>query len=1327
MPINKLVLWIIFFVSTSLYSQNSNDLKKLWNSYKQEENKNQKVKKLNHLANEYLGFDIDSAIIIAEKSKNISSSIPNNNETVNANLILSKAYIRLGKIIKALNIANNAIALSESSNNIQGKIKCLTQIAVCFYRQYNIDQAIKTIETSKTLADSINNNLLKYSATLYHAQFIIKKDIEKAEILTNEVYKKIKDTNSRYKDLKLHALRNKELILLTQGKYKLCKELCIKNIKLLKVTNNVYQYLNSKYQLGVCNLYIGNYEEGENIILTTEKLAAQYKFSWISAKSKSDIGIIKSRKNLYQKALIYEQEALQLIDDFEDAYYLKVKILNYTGYIYKLKGENKNAIDYFRKALIVAEKTQDTDRTRSILTSLADIHRINKNYTKSLTLYGKIEEINKASNIILDKAYTKLDIGTVYEDQKEYEKTIHTYKIALSLMNKSNDKFGKIISHIKLANCYSKLRKNNSIFAQEALYHYQESIRLIGNSGSSHVYYLESIVGIGKLLINSDKQKAKQYLLEAIDLNKNSPNKVCLLSIFNSLGKIEYDNKDYKKALEYYTKALELRNNSYKKHSATPYYIGLANTYEKLNRFDSTEVYINKAFITTDIEEKIRVFNNATDIFKNRGNYEKALKYSDSIPILKDQFHKANDQAIIDGMLLEMKSLKDLEIEQKKNELKNQQLKSRNYLMIAAFSLTVALLFGLFYFKNNNRKNKLLAKQEQDYRAKQDQLFANLSHEFRTPLTILKTSIEKTKNVPDSNLLLRNTNHLIDLTNQILDISKLTEKKITLNKKQLDIIKLTKQLLEQVQSFAESKNIELKLNTPSKVVMVSLDESVYRKIVINLVFNAIKFTQNGGLIEVFLEFKNNIWKLIVRDNGIGIDAKEISHLFERYYRAPLNENKDSTGGLGLALTKQLVELLKGTIEVKSELNKGSQFDVSFPNDSIFTTSENSEYKSHIITHISNSTNSLIQKKGTGIHFKNDQTQNAPTVLLIEDNPDLNKMVQEELINHFKTISAFNGEEALKTLEKHKPDIIVTDIMMPVMNGIEFIEIIKSNPDYKSIPIIAMSALEESYDNMKLWKLGVVDFVNKPFDLHVLLFKIKNNLTTFKETTDQYKNLKSLTANLIHDLRSPVVTLQMIANDLIENKEENEDVEKYLNYITENSNNLLDLINGLTEINRTHKRKSYTTFNIKDSFNNVLFNLSHLIEKTNAIINHEIQDFEVTMDKTDFSRILQNLIENALTYVKNDIPPKIDITILPKKKNILSIIVKDNGKGIPEKDFENIFKQLKRGKSSAGTQGSGLGLYIVKEIINKYHGNIEVNSKVNELTTFSLTLNLKSIV
>ncbi|SEB72015.1 Signal transduction histidine kinase [Tenacibaculum sp. MAR_2009_124] len=1053
----------------------------------------------------------------------------------------------------------------------------------------------------------------------------------------------------------------------------------------------------------------------------------------IEADLLNSLGIFNKQRGNYKKAIELCEQGLT-ISKKKGYKLITGRILLSLGLIYTNQGDYEKALQFCEQSLIINRELGHKNNIAIILTSITQIYKNQGNYKEAINLYQQILTLRKELRDKRGIAITLNNLGNIYREKGNYKEAINLFKKSLTINNELDNKKGVAINLNNLGSIYG-IQGNH----KEAINLFKESLAIfekLGRKGGM-AYCLNRL---GSTYYNQKNyDEAVKVYQQSLAIRKELGDKNGISSTLYNLANLDKVKGNCEKAIEKYKQGLFIRKELSSTGDFSSFYLGLSECYLRFDSLKIAESHALKTLNANNLNDRIKGTELLTAIHEKKESYKKALEYDKLKYSLSKTQIKQTNQAVIDSMLINMQSVRELDIQKLENEQKSQQIISRNYFIGIAILITLFLFVSLLSARKNSIKNKKLASQqqelakknkqivdqEQEYRKTRDNLFANISHEFRTPLTVLKTSIEKTNDIANSKLLLKNTNHLIDLTNQMLDISKLSEKKINLNIKPIDVAGLTKQLLEQVQSFAESKNIQLKLKAPSSVVMISLDEKILRKIIINLVFNAIKFTQNGGLVKIIIEFKDTYWSLIVKDNGIGIDTKEIPYIFERYYRAPLHEDRASTGGLGLALTKQLVELVKGNIQVKSELKKGSEFCITFPNNSKVEISKNLKYANYNITPNNTLVNPIPENNITLTKPDVIHTENTPTVLLIEDNPDLNNVINSELTNHFKTISAFNGKEALKTLKKKRPDIIVTDIMMPVMNGIEFIETIKTIPEFKGIPIIVMSALEENHSHMKLWKLGVVDFITKPFDLQILLFKITNNLKTFQESTDQYKNLKSLTANLIHDLRSPVVTLKMIASDLIENKEE--DLDKYLNYISENSNNLLDLINGLTEINRIHKRKSYTTFNIKDSFNNVLFNLSHLVEKTNAFINHEIQDFEVTMDKTDFSRILQNLMENALTYAKKDIPPKIDITILSKKKNAFSITVKDNGKGIPEKDFENIFKQLKRGKSSTGTQGSGLGLYIVKEIINKYHGNIEVSSTINESTTFSLNLNLKNIV
>ncbi|CAM1373997.1 tetratricopeptide repeat protein [Tenacibaculum xiamenense] len=1082
------------------------------------------------------------------------------------------------------------------------------------------------------------------------------------------------------------------------------------------------------YLLSKQGLYKEGLKKGSIYLEQSRKLGHKK----IEADLLNSLGIFNKQRGNYKKAIELCEQGL-VISKKEGYKLITGRILLSLGLIYTNQGDYEKAIKFCEQSLAVNRTLGQKSEIAIILSSLTQIYKNQGSYNKAIDLYQQILTLREELGDKRGIAITLNNLGNIYREKGNYKEAINLFKKSLTTNNELNNKKGVAINLNNLGSIYG-IQGNQ----KEAINLFKQSLAIFEKleRKGGMAYSLNRLGSTYYDLKNYDE--AIKVYQQSLVLRQELGDKKGISSTLTNLANLDKVKGNYKNAIQQYKKGLSIRKELSSTGDFSSFYLGLSECYLRIDSLKIAESYALKTLNANNLSDRIKGTELLTTIYEKEENYKKALEYDKLKYTLSKTQIKETNQAVIDSMLIDMQSVRELDLQKLENEQKSQQIISRNYFIGIAILIALFLLASLLSARKNSAKNKKLASQqqelakknkqiidqEQEYRKTRDNLFANISHEFRTPLTVLKTSIEKTSDTANSKLLLKNTNHLIDLTNQMLDISRLSEKKISLDPTPVDVVKLTKQLLEQVQSSAESKNIELKLRAPSSVVMISLDQKIFRKIIINLVFNAIKFTENGGLVEVVLSFQDKHWSLTVKDNGIGIDAKEIPHIFERYYRAPLHEDRASTGGLGLALTKQLVELAKGRIEVKSELKKGSEFHILFPKNSEIKTTENLEYINYNITQGNTLIKPIPENNNTYSKPDINYKENTPTVLLIEDNPDLNNIIHSELTNHFKTLSTFNGNEALKALKKEKPDIIVTDIMMPVMNGIEFIETIKTIPEFKSIPIIVMSALEEKHNNMKLWKLGVVDFITKPFDLQVLLFKITNNLKTFQESANQYKNLKSLTSNLIHDLRSPVVTLQMIANDLIENKEE--DLDKYLNYITENSNNLLELINGLTEINRIHKRTSYSPFNVLNSVNNVLFNLDHLVKKTNASINQKIENLEITMDKLDFTRILQNLIQNALTYTRENVYPEIDISIFSEKKNILSIVVKDNGKGIPENDFDNIFKQLKRGSSSKGTQGTGLGLYIVKEITNKYQGEIKVDSKVNEYTIFSLTLHVKNI-
>lgn len=433
-------------------------------------------------------------------------------------------------------------------------------------------------------------------------------------------------------------------------------------------------------------------------------------------------------------------------------------------------------------------------------------------------------------------------------------------------------------------------------------------------------------------------------------------------------------------------------------------------------------------------------------------------------------------------------------------ELKNSYL----LIMLAIGAIIIIGLLALLAY-SYSKKNKEFAEHELAFRKMRDNLFANLSHEFRTPLTVLKTSLKDMRSndfegsyQDYAEMMYRNTKNLANLTEQMLDLAKMSEQSLVFKPVEVEISSYLNLLLVQLSALVDHKQISLNFTAPVTPLTIQIDKHVLHKIVQNLVFNAIKFTPKKGRINLSLKIEEKYFKIIVTDSGGGIAQDKLPHIFDRYFRDVMESNRLETGGLGLALVKQLIDLQSGTIEVESKIGKGTTFLVALPHHKLNL--NQSHYSSRKTTQISMQSFTLEhhEKIEDDFFFNNYLEKDAPIILVVEDNPDLNFILFEKLRNHYRVIRTYNGKEALERLHKEIPDLILTDIMMPEMNGIEFVENIMSDINYSHIPVIVLSALESTVSDMKLWKDGIIDFINKPYDIEILKYKIENQLKSRQE-------------------------------------------------------------------------------------------------------------------------------------------------------------------------------------------------------------------------------------
>jgi len=378
--------------------------------------------------------------------------------------------------------------------------------------------------------------------------------------------------------------------------------------------------------------------------------------------------------------------------------------------------------------------------------------------------------------------------------------------------------------------------------------------------------------------------------------------------------------------------------------------------------------------------------------------------------------------------------------------------------------------------------------------------FTNISHEFRTPLTLIKGPvqsiieqflsdqkvIDRQKIVEQLKLVQRNSDLLLKLINQLLDLAKLESGTLKVEKSEGDLYAFIRAMASSFASFAAQKNIPVQVEIPSGNCPALFDKDRLETISINLINNAIKFTPSNGSVTVRAVVENRWLSLSVIDTGIGISQEHQVKIFERFHQVSEADKAVGTG-IGLALVKELVILLGGTIIVISEPGKGSEFKVALPME-LLPFEHGSE--STAVQPIEPKT---INRSNNDTGSNNDETKSS--VLVVEDNSDLRAFIIDSLGSEFYFLEADNGKRGLEIARSEIPDLIISDVMMPEMDGITMSGKIKSDVHTCHIPLILLTAKSTEDSKLSGLQSGADDYLTKPFNKNELLFKVRNSIAT----------------------------------------------------------------------------------------------------------------------------------------------------------------------------------------------------------------------------------------
>jgi signal transduction histidine kinase/CheY-like chemotaxis protein/AraC-like DNA-binding protein/ligand-binding sensor domain-containing protein len=392
--------------------------------------------------------------------------------------------------------------------------------------------------------------------------------------------------------------------------------------------------------------------------------------------------------------------------------------------------------------------------------------------------------------------------------------------------------------------------------------------------------------------------------------------------------------------------------------------------------------------------------------------------------------------------------------------------------------------------------------------------FTNISHEFRTPLTLIKgpveTLIEKFKDDPEAvkrlNLVRRNSELLLRLINQLLDLAKLESGTLRVEKSEGNPLSFIRAISSSFESFARQKGVSLVVEVPDKSLSANFDKDKVETIIINLINNAIKFTPPNGTVTVSAEVYFYDLVLVIKDTGIGIPRSHQEKIFERFHQVS-EAHKEVGTGIGLSLVKELVLLMKGQITVTSEEGAGSEFMVTLPievlsgdsstmapslnNGSLHHTPPITDHRIPVTDYRKPGHPETTASPGTPI---SEDESGKPHILVVEDNADLRAFIIDSLGTEFLFVEAADGKQGLEAATASVPDLIISDVMMPEMDGVEMTQKIKNDIRTSHIPVILLTA--KSGEDSKLTGLqsGAEDYLTKPFNKQELLLKVRNRIS-----------------------------------------------------------------------------------------------------------------------------------------------------------------------------------------------------------------------------------------
>ena len=660
----------------------------------------------------------------------------------------------------------------------------------------------------------------------------------------------------------------------------------------------------------------------------------------------------------------------------------------------------------------------------------------------------------------------------------------------------------------------------------------------------------------------------------------------------------------------------------------------------------------------------------------------------------------------------------------------------RSFLELVAASVSAALASARAY-EAERRKAEALAEIDRAKIA----FFSNVSHEFRTPLTLLLGPLESllARRQPDAETqellaqMHRNALRLLRLVNALLDFSRVEAGRHSARFVPTDLARYTVDLASIFRSALEKAGLSFTVDCPALPVPIYVDRDMWEKIVMNLLSNALKFTFEGG-VDVRLAPVPGGARLTVKDTGIGIPRSELPKVFQRFHRVEGAHSRSHEGtGIGLALVHEFVKLHGGELHVASDEGKGTEFTIllregsgHLPPEQVVESSDTGAVARSAAAYLDEALQWLPYESQT---VASTSPQSRGRVLVADDNRDLRTFLTSLLAPHYDVQAVADGREALAAVQTQKPDLILSDVMMPNLDGLGLVRALRENAETRTLPVILLSARAGQEASLEGLSAGADDYLAKPFTSQELLARVRTHLTMARtrdelvtKLTHANEDLRAFNSSVSHDLRAPLRALDGFAGILQEDhaSELNDDARRKIGMIRESARRMATIVEALLALSQIgYQAVRKVRFDTAALVAGICAELT--ASEGGASADISVGSLPASWgDLALLHQVWVNLISNALKYSAKRPRPSVQIYGFDTGEESV-FCVKDNGVGFDMSNLDRLFGLFQRLHRIEDFPGTGVGLATVKRIAEKHLGRVWAESTPDEGAAFFFSL------